>query len=293
MRRSDDGRGIGPGMRTKSRARDPRCRPVPAASASRRSSGESDYHNFVCAHTSGADHLLPETLEGRWSSPSRLQPRLQTFCRSEPRSAGQRCVRRRAGRDARHRARPYRFVTRQLRGGQASGVRASSAAAHSARCRESVLPRASQRPVQTESRTRRRPVPRARQRIWIGTVDRDVGLVRCRGLRRGSTSTHHGPGHHEARRARRPTPAGRGRIQVRGGRRDYWGRSLKHCRFEPTSIRTPGWQESTEGVKSFDDLPKNAQAYLRRLEVLVGAPIAIISTGPERLETIVLRHPFD
>ena len=55
----------------------------------------------------------------------------------------------------------------------------------------------------------------------------------------------------------------------------------------------PGWKESTVGVKSFEDLPKNAQAYLRRLEVLVGAPIAIISTGPDRLETIVLRHPFD
>ena len=50
---------------------------------------------------------------------------------------------------------------------------------------------------------------------------------------------------------------------------------------------------NNEGVKSFEDLPKNAQAYLRRLEVLVGAPIAIISTGPERLETIVLHHPFD
>ena len=35
------------------------------------------------------------------------------------------------------------------------------------------------------------------------------------------------------------------------------------------------------------------QTYLRRLEVLVGAPIAIISTGPDRLETIILRHPFD
>jgi adenylosuccinate synthase len=46
-------------------------------------------------------------------------------------------------------------------------------------------------------------------------------------------------------------------------------------------------------VKSFDELPKNAQSYLRRLEVLVGAPIAIISTGPDRLETIVLKHPFD
>jgi len=47
------------------------------------------------------------------------------------------------------------------------------------------------------------------------------------------------------------------------------------------------------GVKSFDKLPKNGQSYLRRLEALVGAPVALISTGPDREETIVLRHPFE
>jgi adenylosuccinate synthase len=46
-------------------------------------------------------------------------------------------------------------------------------------------------------------------------------------------------------------------------------------------------------VKSFEQLPRNAQAYLRRLEELAGAPVAIISTGPDREETIVLRHPFE
>ena len=46
-------------------------------------------------------------------------------------------------------------------------------------------------------------------------------------------------------------------------------------------------------MKSFEALPKNAQTYLRRLEVLVGAPVAIISTGPDRVETIMLKHPFD
>jgi adenylosuccinate synthase len=45
-------------------------------------------------------------------------------------------------------------------------------------------------------------------------------------------------------------------------------------------------------VKAFDKLPAAAQNYLKRLEALVGAPIAIISTGPDREETIVLRHPF-
>ena len=62
---------------------------------------------------------------------------------------------------------------------------------------------------------------------------------------------------------------------------------------EPVYEEHPGWKESTVGVKSFEALPKAAQAYLRRLEALVDAPIAIISTGPDREETIVLRHPFD
>ena len=82
--------------------------------------------------------------------------------------------------------------------------------------------------------------------------------------------------------------------KVRGEQRDILpvgADALSIC--APVYEELPGWQESTEGVQSFEDLPKNAQAYLRRLEVLVGAPIAIISTGPERLETIVLRHPFD
>ncbi len=62
---------------------------------------------------------------------------------------------------------------------------------------------------------------------------------------------------------------------------------------EPIYEDHPGWKESTVGVQSFDKLPKNAQTYLKRLEELVGAPIAIISTGPDRVETIIQRHPFD
>ena len=61
---------------------------------------------------------------------------------------------------------------------------------------------------------------------------------------------------------------------------------------EPIYEECAGWSESTLGVKTFDALPKNAQAYMKRLETLVGAPVAIISTGPDREETIVLRHPF-
>jgi len=62
---------------------------------------------------------------------------------------------------------------------------------------------------------------------------------------------------------------------------------------EPVYEEMPGWKESTIGVKTYDGLPKNARAYLERLEQLAGVPIDIISTGPDREQTIVLRHPFD
>lgn len=80
---------------------------------------------------------------------------------------------------------------------------------------------------------------------------------------------------------------------VRGQRRDLLpvgADALATC--SPIYEDLPGWKETTAGVQSFDELPKHAQSYLRRLEVLVGAPIAIISTGPDRLETIMLQHPF-
>jgi adenylosuccinate synthase len=61
---------------------------------------------------------------------------------------------------------------------------------------------------------------------------------------------------------------------------------------EPVYEEHPGWKESTVGVKTFDALPANARSYLKRLEALVGAPIVLVSTGPDRDETIVLQHPF-
>lgn len=60
----------------------------------------------------------------------------------------------------------------------------------------------------------------------------------------------------------------------------------------PVYEEMPGWNESTVGVKSLDALPLNARNYIRRLEQLTGVPIDVISTGPDRVETIVLRHPF-
>ena len=81
---------------------------------------------------------------------------------------------------------------------------------------------------------------------------------------------------------------------VRGERRDILpvgAEALAIC--EPIYEEHAGWKQSTFGVKTFGDLPKAAQSYLQRLEVLTGAPIAIISTGPDRVETIVMKHPFD
>jgi adenylosuccinate synthase len=61
---------------------------------------------------------------------------------------------------------------------------------------------------------------------------------------------------------------------------------------KPVYEDLPGWDQSTFGVKRFDDLPHNARAYLRRIEQLTGVPIAMVSTGPERDETILMHHPF-
>jgi len=61
---------------------------------------------------------------------------------------------------------------------------------------------------------------------------------------------------------------------------------------EPLYEDWPGWTETTYGIKRWEELPTAAQNYLKRLSELVGAPIDIVSTGPDRDETILLRHPF-
>ncbi len=65
---------------------------------------------------------------------------------------------------------------------------------------------------------------------------------------------------------------------------------LDNC--EPIYEEIPGWSESTAGIRDFDQLPKAAQNYLRRLEDVCEVPIDMISTGPDREDTILLRHPF-
>jgi adenylosuccinate synthase len=62
--------------------------------------------------------------------------------------------------------------------------------------------------------------------------------------------------------------------------------------LEPVYEEVPGWRESTVGVTAYEGLPVNARRYLERLQTLVGVPIDMISTGPDREQTIVLRHSF-
>ncbi len=64
------------------------------------------------------------------------------------------------------------------------------------------------------------------------------------------------------------------------------------AKCEPVLVEMPGWQASTVGVKSLDQLPQAARDYLHKIEQLCGVPIDIISTGPDRDETIIKRHPF-
>ncbi len=60
----------------------------------------------------------------------------------------------------------------------------------------------------------------------------------------------------------------------------------------PVIEELPGWQESTAGITDINDLPGNAKSYIKRIEQLLGVKIAILSTGPDRDETIVLENPF-
>lgn len=78
------------------------------------------------------------------------------------------------------------------------------------------------------------------------------------------------------------------------------GQRLKHppafpdlfARCKPIYEEFPGWTQSTIGITDYAKLPVNAQHYLERLQELVGVPVDLVSTGPDRAHTIILRHPF-
>ena len=58
-------------------------------------------------------------------------------------------------------------------------------------------------------------------------------------------------------------------------------------------VDLPGWKTSTVGITRYKDLPPNARAYLDKIEELAGVPVAMVSTGADRAQTIVLRELFD
>ena len=61
---------------------------------------------------------------------------------------------------------------------------------------------------------------------------------------------------------------------------------------EPVYITMPGWKQDITGVKSFEELPVNAQNYLKKIEELTGVPIAMFSVGPDREQTVILHDPY-
>ena len=61
----------------------------------------------------------------------------------------------------------------------------------------------------------------------------------------------------------------------------------------PVYEELEGWSETTQGARSWKDLPGNAVKYVRRIEELIGAPVALLSTSPEREDTILMRDPFE
>ena len=66
----------------------------------------------------------------------------------------------------------------------------------------------------------------------------------------------------------------------------------EQARLTPGYESLEGWSESTQGARSWADLPANAIKYVRRVEELIGAPVALLSTSPDRDDTIMVRDPF-
>ena len=74
---------------------------------------------------------------------------------------------------------------------------------------------------------------------------------------------------------------------------DYFPASMNaQANVEPIYEELPGWSESTSGARSWKELPANAIKYIRRIEELVGRPVALVSTSPERDDTILVTDPF-
>ena len=81
--------------------------------------------------------------------------------------------------------------------------------------------------------------------------------------------------------------------RINGREFDYLPAGMKdQAAAEPIYETIEGWSESTQGARSWKDLPANAIKYVRRIEELIAAPVALLSTSPERDDTILMRDPF-
>ena len=81
--------------------------------------------------------------------------------------------------------------------------------------------------------------------------------------------------------------------ELEGSRIDYFPSSSKHqAAVKPVYREIEGWSESTRGARSWAELPSNAVKYIRQIEELIEAPVALVSTSPEREDTILVKDPF-
>lgn len=69
--------------------------------------------------------------------------------------------------------------------------------------------------------------------------------------------------------------------------------SAAQARVKPVLETMPGWRETTAGARSWAELPAQAIKYVRRIEELIGAPVTLLSTSPEREDTILMKDPFE
>ena len=81
--------------------------------------------------------------------------------------------------------------------------------------------------------------------------------------------------------------------RLRGQVYDYFpSHSADQAALEPIYETMDGWTESTAGARSFADLPANAVKYIQRIQELIETPVSLVSTSPERDDTILMRDPF-
>ena len=82
--------------------------------------------------------------------------------------------------------------------------------------------------------------------------------------------------------------------QINGKKYNYLPAAMRaQAAAEPIYETFAGWSSSTKGARSYAELPAEAVKYIRRVEELIEAPVTLLSTGPERDDTIMMRDPFE